>query len=49
MGRLVWFHVPPRLTPKTPQETDSGRVNRSPEEMIKVMVEKRMALDLVEA
>ncbi|SJL07656.1 uncharacterized protein ARMOST_11006 [Armillaria ostoyae] len=49
MGRLVWFHVPPRLTPKTPEETDSGRVNRSPEEMVKVMAEKRMALDLVEA
>ncbi|KAK0201949.1 Bestrophin, RFP-TM, chloride channel-domain-containing protein [Desarmillaria ectypa] len=49
MGRLVWFHVPPRLTPKTPQEIESGRTNRSPEEMIKVMAEKRMALDLVEA
>ncbi|KAK0504154.1 hypothetical protein EDD18DRAFT_1345036 [Armillaria luteobubalina] len=49
MGRLVWFHVPPRLTPKTTQETDSGRTTRSPEEMIKVMAEKRMALDLVEA
>ncbi|KAK0464346.1 Bestrophin, RFP-TM, chloride channel-domain-containing protein [Desarmillaria tabescens] len=49
MGRLVWFHVPPRLAPKTPQEIESGRTNRSPEEMIKVMTEKRMALDLVEA
>ena len=48
MGRLIWFHVPPRLTPKTPEETQSGECQRSIEEMNKVMVEKRMALDLIE-
>ncbi|KAJ7710079.1 hypothetical protein B0H14DRAFT_3525036 [Mycena olivaceomarginata] len=34
MTRLIWYHVPPRLTPN---------------EMGKVMVKKRMALNLVEA
>ncbi len=48
MGRLVWFHVPPRVSPKTPEEIASGQVNRSKQEMIKVMAEKRMALDLIE-
>ncbi|KAF7354224.1 hypothetical protein MVEN_01110200 [Mycena venus] len=42
MGRLIWYHVPPRLTPGT-------NANRPPQEMAKVMAEKRMALDLVEA
>ncbi|KAL0955876.1 hypothetical protein HGRIS_002075 [Hohenbuehelia grisea] len=48
ISRLVWFHVPPRLTPKTQEETDAGKANRSAKEMNKVMAEKRMALDLVE-
>ena len=48
LGRLVWFHVPPRLTPKTPEETQSGECQRSIQEMNKVMAEKRMALDLIE-
>ncbi|KAJ7098967.1 Bestrophin, RFP-TM, chloride channel-domain-containing protein [Mycena epipterygia] len=41
MGRLIWYHVPPRLSP--------GAGVRSPQELGKVMAEKRMALDLVEA
>ncbi|KAJ7184889.1 UPF0187-domain-containing protein [Mycena filopes] len=41
MGRLIWYHVPPRLTP--------GPGVRGPQELGKVMAEKRMALDLVEA
>ena len=49
MGRLIWFHVPPRLSPKTAEETASGRADRSKQEMMKVMAEKQMALDLVEA
>ncbi|KAF9026144.1 UPF0187-domain-containing protein [Hymenopellis radicata] len=49
MGRLVWFHVPPRLSPKTPEEIATAQVNRSKQEMIKVMAEKRMALDLIDA
>ncbi|TFK65187.1 UPF0187-domain-containing protein [Pluteus cervinus] len=49
MGRLIWFHVPPRLTPKTPEETAKGEINRSRQELYKVMNEKRLALDLVEA
>ncbi|KAF9524747.1 Bestrophin, RFP-TM, chloride channel-domain-containing protein [Crepidotus variabilis] len=48
LTRLIWFHVPPRLTPKTPEETTSGEVNRPVEELNKVMAEKRIALDLVE-
>ncbi|KAF9445947.1 UPF0187-domain-containing protein [Macrolepiota fuliginosa MF-IS2] len=48
MGRLIWFHVPPRLSPKTPEETETGRSKRSVGEMKKVMAEKKMALDLVE-
>ncbi|KAJ7873082.1 Bestrophin, RFP-TM, chloride channel-domain-containing protein [Mycena olivaceomarginata] len=47
MGRLIWYHVPPRLTPKTAEETISGQVIRSPQELSKAMSEKRMALDLV--
>ncbi|KAF7984786.1 hypothetical protein HWV62_11778 [Athelia sp. TMB] len=48
MGRIIWFHVPPRLTPRTPEEISSGTIKRSKEEMAKVMAEKRMALDLIE-
>ncbi|PPQ93138.1 hypothetical protein CVT25_003519 [Psilocybe cyanescens] len=48
LGRLIWFHVPPRLSPKTPQEIQSGRLERTEQELNKVMAEKRMALDLVE-
>jgi len=48
LSRLIWFHVPPRLTPKTEDETKSGKLDRSHSELIKVMNEKRMALDLVE-
>ncbi|KAJ6538909.1 hypothetical protein B0H10DRAFT_1856530 [Mycena sp. CBHHK59/15] len=45
MGRLIWYHVPPRLTPFV-----AGDLSRpSVEEMSKVMAEKRMALDLTEA
>ncbi|THU84170.1 UPF0187-domain-containing protein [Dendrothele bispora CBS 962.96] len=48
IGRLVWFHVPPRLTPKTKEEEASGQMMRSTAELVKVMAEKRMALDLIE-
>ncbi|KAF7318124.1 hypothetical protein HMN09_00320400 [Mycena chlorophos] len=41
MGRLIWYHVPPKLTP--------GPGERSAHEYAKVMAEKRMALDLLEA
>ncbi|CAK5271415.1 unnamed protein product [Mycena citricolor] len=46
MGRLIWYHVPPRLTPKTNEETLTGKVIRPAQELNKVMAEKRMALDL---
>ncbi|KAA1476924.1 UPF0187-domain-containing protein [Dentipellis sp. KUC8613] len=43
--RLVWFHVPLRLSPKTAEETlDSS--TRSTEEIHKVMKEKRVAIEL---
>lgn len=48
IGRLIWFHIPPRLTPKTSKETEQGQVLRPAAELNKVMAEKRMALDLVE-
>ncbi|KAK7450605.1 hypothetical protein VKT23_012915 [Stygiomarasmius scandens] len=48
IGRLIWFHVPPRLTPKTAEEAATNQVMRSTAELTKVMAEKRMALDLVE-
>ncbi|EIN06373.1 UPF0187-domain-containing protein [Punctularia strigosozonata HHB-11173 SS5] len=48
LGRLIWFHVPPILTPKTQEENDLGVLKRSPHEMHEVMVEKRLALDLIE-
>ncbi|KAJ7482182.1 Bestrophin, RFP-TM, chloride channel-domain-containing protein [Mycena galericulata] len=47
MGRLIWYHVPVRLTPKTREEEISGRAMRSLQELNKAMAEKRMALDLV--
>ncbi|KAF7327369.1 hypothetical protein MKEN_00314500 [Mycena kentingensis (nom. inval.)] len=47
MGRVIWYHIPPRLTPKTPEEIASGKVIRSAQELNKCMAEKRMALDLV--
>ncbi|KAF9463986.1 Bestrophin, RFP-TM, chloride channel-domain-containing protein [Collybia nuda] len=48
IGRFIWFHVPPRLSAKSPDEIATGRIKRSPQEMTKVMAEKRVALDLVE-
>lgn len=48
LGRLIWFHVPPRVSAKTAEETASGKIDRSSTELIKVMAEKRMALDLIE-
>nr|GAT54672.1 predicted protein [Mycena chlorophos] len=47
LGRIIWYHCPPRLTPKTPEEIASGKVIRSTQELNKAMAEKRMALDLV--
>jgi len=48
LSRLIWFHVPLRLTPKTADEISSGKVNRPVSELNKVMAEKRMAMDLIE-
>ncbi|KAG6848360.1 hypothetical protein H0H93_000869 [Arthromyces matolae] len=48
MGRLIWFHVPLRITPKTSRELETGRSERTEAEMLKVMNDKRMALDLVD-
>ncbi|KAF8653446.1 hypothetical protein AX16_003921 [Volvariella volvacea WC 439] len=48
IGRLIWFHVPPRLTPKTAEEAKNGVIERSREEMLQAMNEKNTALDLVE-
>ena len=48
MSRIIWYHVPPRVSPRTPDEIAEGISKRSKEEMLKVMAEKRMALDLIE-
>ena len=48
LSRLIWFHVPLRLTAKTQQEIETGQLNRTAEELNKVMAEKLVALDLVE-
>lgn len=48
LGRLVWFHVPLRLTPKTPEEVTTGKLLRLHSELEKIMHEKRTALDLIE-
>jgi hypothetical protein len=50
MGRLVWFHVPLRLSPQAqaPAEAGSDRSKRPVGEMKKVMAEKKMALDIIE-
>ncbi|KAJ7359446.1 Hsp70 protein-domain-containing protein [Mycena albidolilacea] len=45
MTSLSWYHVPPRLIPNVPGASNVW----TPQEMGKVMVKKRMALDLVEA
>jgi ion channel-forming bestrophin family protein len=47
-GRVVWYHIPARLSPKTAHETELGHIERTPDELLKAMAEKRMALDLVE-
>ncbi|KAJ7231320.1 UPF0187-domain-containing protein [Mycena rebaudengoi] len=45
-GRLIWYHVPLRVSPREAGEAIGSR--RSEEEMQRVMQEKRAALDLVE-
>lgn len=47
LGRLIWYHVPPRLTPRTAEEISTGLMNRTSSELVRVMAEKRMALDLI--
>jgi ion channel-forming bestrophin family protein len=48
MSRLIWFHVPPLVSQKTAAEIASGKLERSREEQLRVMEEKRHALDLIE-
>ena len=49
LTRLIWFHVPLRLTPKTEEELTKPVIPpRSKEEMEVVMTEKRAALDLLQ-
>lgn len=46
LSRLIWFHVPLRVTP----ESKDGQKDGDPEDIAKqIMAEKRLALDLVEA
>ncbi|KAJ3730987.1 UPF0187-domain-containing protein [Lentinula guzmanii] len=44
MGRLVWYHVPPRLTPKTDEEIKSGQLNRRHQELMKIHPNARFAI-----
>lgn len=48
ISRIIWFHVPPRVSASTAEEIAEGVTKRSKGEILKVMDEKRMALDLVE-
>jgi hypothetical protein len=49
LSRLIWFHVPLRLTPKTPQElAQPVAPSRGKEEVETVMREKQMALELLQ-
>ncbi|KAH7908272.1 Bestrophin, RFP-TM, chloride channel-domain-containing protein [Hygrophoropsis aurantiaca] len=43
IGRLIWFHVPPRFGPKI------AGTETSEDEIVAVMTEKKLALDLIEA
>ncbi|THV04730.1 hypothetical protein K435DRAFT_648759 [Dendrothele bispora CBS 962.96] len=48
LGTLIWFHVPPCVTPRTAEEKEHGTWKRPKDELRKVMREKRVALKLVE-
>lgn len=48
MGRIIWLQVPPCLTPLTHEELQSGEFRRERAELMRVMKEKRMAMDLIE-
>ncbi|KAJ8081808.1 hypothetical protein PM082_007654 [Marasmius tenuissimus] len=48
MARLIWYHVPPCRTPRTPEEQATGKLKRPKEELARVMAEKRSGLDLIE-
>ncbi|KAL4246288.1 Voltage-dependent anion channel-forming protein YneE/VCCN1/2-like protein [Abortiporus biennis] len=52
-GRLIWFHVPLRLSPKSNNSINTDQstttVKERSEEVKQTMAEKRMALDMVEA
>ncbi|PFH45145.1 hypothetical protein AMATHDRAFT_162578 [Amanita thiersii Skay4041] len=48
LGRLIWFHVPLRLSIKTKEENEDGIMEKFEEEVNTVMTEKLMALDLIE-
>ncbi|KAK7462804.1 hypothetical protein VKT23_007385 [Stygiomarasmius scandens] len=48
LGTLIWFHVPPCLTPRTPEEKEHGTWKRPKDELRKVMREKKVALKLIE-
>ncbi|KAJ3566803.1 hypothetical protein NP233_g6772 [Leucocoprinus birnbaumii] len=48
LSRLIWFHVPLRLSPRAGTEVDASSARRTVGEMKIIMAEKYMALDLVE-
>jgi ion channel-forming bestrophin family protein len=49
LSRLIWFHVPLRLSPKTPEElTKPVAPLRGKEEVETVMGEKWIALEMLE-
>lgn len=52
-ARFVWYHVPLRLENETSNQSGAGDENKEKTEKLKVvrrvMAEKRMALDLIEA
>lgn len=48
MSRLIHFHVPPRLSPKTAEEIKTGEIRRNRDEKLKAMKEKKLAMDLIQ-
>lgn len=49
LSRLIWYHVPPTLTPYTAEDKALDKTaRRSAQEADRVMMEKNMALDLIE-
>jgi putative membrane protein len=48
MARLIWYHVPPRLSRTVPSDGQDSAESILKREMQQIMAEKKMALDVLE-